>query len=322
MVSPMEACGEREVAGAAEVVLFEDRGSCLPGDMMVLFRCSPSDDPVLRLSTGRGALWFLGGRFAVPVAALPATVRFAGSSGGVDVLIADPPDPTPEPSPTSDPPATAEPTDRSEPLIYVRRDGVTERWLRLERGRKVHDPPVAWLIGDSILHGGREQVASSLVGWNLTLDAEVGRSSSAGVELAQQAAAEDADVVLVELGTNDPALEEFRSHLIATLAILRDVPLVLWQTVRVPDGSSTSAAVNQAIREVVPDQANAAIADWEAFVPDEAVRVDGIHPDPGFEGLEAELLAPLLTAWHDAIVGAGATGCVRTVVRVAKPSMA
>ena len=36
-------------------------------------------------------------------------------------------------------------------------------------------------------------------------------------------------------------------------------------------------AVNAAVRQVVATYPNVSIADWEAFVPDEAVQTDGIH---------------------------------------------
>ncbi|MDP9118786.1 MAG: hypothetical protein M3M93_00715, partial [Actinomycetota bacterium] len=60
---------------------------------------------------------------------------------------------------------------------------------------------------------------------------------------------------------------------------------------------------------------NVAIADWEAFVPEEAVQEDGIHPDEGFEHLESELLVPMLAEWRDALSAEGATSCARKVVR-------
>ena len=63
------------------------------------------------------------------------------------------------------------------------------------------------MIGDSILDGGRDAVEAGLADWSLTLDAEVGRSSSSGVALAQEAAEQDADAVVMELGTNDSSAD-------------------------------------------------------------------------------------------------------------------
>jgi hypothetical protein len=300
-------------------------GSCVPSDDMVLYRCAPAAVPVLRISSAKGPAVFLGGPFAVPVRTLPAHVRFAGTGDGTEVLIADPlppsPSPTPEsesssPSPalTQSPSVGVEPVE-PEPLVYVRQEGRTERWLRLEGRRALHDPPVAWVIGDSILDGGRDEVEAALADWSLTLDAEVGRSSSSGVELARTAVEQDADAVVVELGTNDASADVFRTHLVETLDILAGVPLVIWQTARGPEEDLSIPEVNAAIRDVVPTYPNVAIADWAAFVPDDAVQTDGIHPDEGFQGLEAELLAPMLSEWRDALQRDGATTCGRAVLR-------
>jgi lysophospholipase L1-like esterase len=142
-----------------------------------------------------------------------------------------------------------------------------------------------------------------------------GRPSSQGVPVAADAAEQGADVVLVELGTNDSAAAEFRGHLVETLDLLRDVPLVLWQTARGPEELTTIAQVNEAIREVVPRYPNAAVVDWEAFVPVEELMDDGIHPQDGSEGLESELLTPILETWRGAVSGEGATSCGMRVVR-------
>ena len=137
-----------------------------------------------------------------------------GAAHRVEVLIADPirsghsPTPTNSAGPSVE--GGSEPTPEPEPLLYVRNDGVTERWLRLEGRRGLHDPPVVWLIGDSILHGGRGAVEAGISDRSVTLDARVGRSSSSGVALVEEAVAGDADAVVVELGTNDFSPAPFR----------------------------------------------------------------------------------------------------------------
>jgi hypothetical protein len=210
---------------------------------------------------------------------------------------------------------SAGPPPDPEPLVFVREGGVTQRWLRLEGRRGLQEPPILWIIGDSIMDGGREDVETALSDWSLTIDAEVGRSSSTGVELAQAAVEQGADAVVVELGTNDTSADVFHGHLVETLDILRGVPFVIWQTARGPEEDSSIPEVTAVIRDVVPTYPNVAIADWAAFVPDEAVQTDGIHPDEGFQQLEAELLTPLLTEWRDALSREGATSCGRAVVR-------
>ena len=317
--SSSEACAAVDVNGAS-VQLFELDGSCLPGDVLVLYRCAPTAIPVLRVSSVDGAALFLGGPFAVPVSSLPAQVRFAGDAGGTEVLIADPlPPPTPSPAGSSSlaasPSVEGDPIVEPERLVYVREEGRTERWLRLEGRQRLHDPPIVWIIGDSIMDGGREEVEAALADWSLTLDAEVGRSSSSGVELAQAAVEQDADAVVIELGTNDTSSSVFRAHLVETRDTVAGVPLVIWQTARGPEDDLSIPEVNAAIREVAPTYPNVSIADWTAFVLDEAVQTDGIHPDEGFQGLEADLLVPILSEWRDALDRRGATTCGRDVVR-------
>ncbi len=317
--SRSEDCAAVEVSGAT-ALRFDVDGSCVSGDVLVLYRCAPAAVPVLRISSVDGPAVFLGGPFAVPVGALPAQVRFAGAAGGTEVLIADPLS-SPTPAPAGSPSLEASPSVEGDPVVeperrvYVREEGRTERWLRLEGRRALHDPPIAWIIGDSIMDGGREGVEEALADWSLTLDAEVGRSSSSGVELAQAAVEQDADAVVIELGTNDVSSEVFRAHLVEILDTLAGVPLVIWQTARGPVDDLSIHEVNAAIREIAPTYPNVSIADWTAFVPDEALQTDGIHPDEGFEHLEAELLVPMLSEWRDALERSGATTCARDVLR-------
>ncbi len=143
----------------------------------------------------------------------------------------------------------------------------------------------------------------------------MGRSSSSGVALAQEAAVQDADAVVVELGTNDSSAASFHGHLIETMNALTTVPLVIWQTAKGPEDATNIPAVNETIREIVPTYPNGAIADWEAFAPADALQEDGIHPGVGFEQLESELLLPMLTAWRAATSTEGATSCGKKVVR-------
>jgi hypothetical protein len=171
------------------------------------------------------------------------------------------------------------------------------------------------MIGDSILHGGRGAVEAGLSDRGVTLDAEVGRSSSSGVALVEEAVAGDADAVVVELGTNDFSPAPFRGYPIQSLDILASVPLVIWQTAEEAEGDESIRVVNGAIREIVPTYPNVAIADWEAFVPEEALQEDGMHPYEGSNGWSRSSWVPMLSAWRDTLIGRGATSCGRKVVR-------
>lgn len=131
----------------------------------------------------------------------------------------------------------------------------------------------------------------------------------------EEAVAGDADAVVVELGTNDFSPAPFRGYPIQSLDILASVPLVIWQTAEGAEGDESIRVVNGAIREIVPTYPNVAIADWEAFVPEEAFAGGRDPPLRGFERLESELLVPMLSAWRDTLIGRGATSCGRKVVR-------
>ena len=145
--SSSESCAAFEVNGAI-ALRFEVDGSCVPGDVLVLYRCAPTAVPVLRISSVDGPAVYLGGPFAVPVGTLPAQVRFAGAAGGTEVLIADPLPPLPTPTPAASsslavsPSVEGDPVVEPERLVYVREEGRTERWLRLEGRRTLHDPPI------------------------------------------------------------------------------------------------------------------------------------------------------------------------------------
>jgi hypothetical protein len=132
------------------------------------------------------------------------------------------------------------PAPEPERLVYVRQDGSTERWLRLQGRSILNDPPVVWAIGDSILGGGRDLVEAELADWSFTLDAEAGRSSSSAGALAEAAVEHDADALVIELGTNDSSRATFREHLIETLDVLEGVPLVIWHTARGPADDAPS----------------------------------------------------------------------------------
>ena len=131
--TPSGSACDAVTVGGATAQRFEVNGSCVPGDVMVLYRCAPADVPVLRISSAAGPAIFLGGPFAVPVRTLPAQVRFAGSGDGTEVLIADPLPPSPSPTPvTFDRLARVQPHAHSEVDDGV----VAQLLLSFDRGRR------------------------------------------------------------------------------------------------------------------------------------------------------------------------------------------
>ena len=59
-----------------------------------------------------------------------------------------------------------------------------------------------------------------------------------GSRSRKTAAEQDADAVVMELGTNDSSAAAFRGYLVETLDTLTTVPLVIWQTAKGPGGAT------------------------------------------------------------------------------------
>jgi lysophospholipase L1-like esterase len=282
-----EACEVKTEPGT-EITLFRaPDGTCIP-ELLIAYQCSGAA-PVIEATIGGRHRRFLGGRFAVQVHALPSGARLAGSAAGMSVFTVD----------------------LETPWLFVRSGSTLSRWLPLPKDVGRQEPPRAFLVGDSILLGAEAAVEAALPDWLLQFDDAVGRGSISGVALATEQAGLHADAVVVELGTNDEDPVAFRENLRQTLDVLRDVPLVVWQTAHGP--LDTIPGVNAAIRDELGRYPNTAIADWDAVAADDELSSDGIHPLPGSTGAIAELLAPFLRQWHEAASGPGTSTCGRDI---------
>ena len=112
----------------------------------MVYRCDPVDAGGRRRGRGAGRRRFLGGSYAVPVPAVPATALSEGVTPFGELFI-DPGDPS---------------------FLWVRSDGVTERWLEIPVQGKLADPPTAQMIGDLILDGERTEVVAKLPDWSVS----------------------------------------------------------------------------------------------------------------------------------------------------------
>jgi lysophospholipase L1-like esterase len=272
-----------ELAPPRTLILFRDDG-CIPASELFGFQCTPDDPPVIEIRAAGVTERFVGGRFALPMASLPIGAAPVGEGASMQVFtVAD--DPT---------------------LLYVGAgDGVT-RWLRLPR-RRVADPPTAYVIGDSIADGSSPFITEALAGWSIGFDTLIGRGTSSALTTAAAQGLERPDVVVVELGTNDPDPVAFRENAVAIMESLRRVPLVVWQTAHGP--LVNIPGVNIHIRGLMPEYPNTMIADWDLFVNDEELITDGVHPAPDHQDLMARLVAPILTRWLEVASGGGAASC-------------
>jgi hypothetical protein len=288
--SPSTGCGG--FAGPGRVTFKDDRGRCLPATTLESFQCDLNLPPVL--VRGRGTpreRRNLGGDYRVPVTSLPDGARLIGSQGGAKVYGL-----------------------ATEPSAIWVDDGVgLTRWLALPKnvpwaGRA----PSVFFIGDSITEGATPFLESALPDWTTGFDAVVGRGSVSGISPAQGQAATipPPDVVVVELGTNDSGPDAFRQNAQEILGALKDEPLVLWQTVHAP--SVVVPQINASIRHLAGAFPNTALADWHTFATADILGSDGVHPLSEHESAMADLIAPLLRGWREAVEGVGATSCIGT----------
>lgn len=289
-LSPGVGCGEYPGPGR---VTFEDgNGNCLSTTGLESFQCDLDLPPVLVRGMGTPReRRNLGGGYRVPVKALPDGARLIGSQGDTKVYELG-----------EDPSA-----------LWVD-DGVElTRWLALPSDITwVGRAPSVFFIGDSITDGAEPYLEAALPEWTIGFDAVVGRSSSGGVSPAeaQAVAVPPPDVVVVELGTNDAGPDAFRENALQILSTLQGEPLVLWQTVHAP--ADIVPEINGTIRRLVGAFPNAFIADWHTFAADDILGSDGVHPLADHEGAMADLVAPLLRSWREAVEGLGPTTCIGT----------
>jgi hypothetical protein len=284
------------------VVVERLRGAaaCLSAARALTYRCAPEFDPVITLGTDRAPDRYLGGRFALPLAALPeeATAIGVASIGRIWLVPGE---------------------DR--PAVVVQHGDAVERWLPLPPKASADPVPTAAVIGDSLMDGSREELAAALPDWDLAIDAEVGRSSSGAAAVAESWPEPVPPVVVVEIAVNDHDPLAVASNLQRVVAAVGDPLLLLWLTGHGPDPDTDR--VNQAIVDGLAGVDYGTVADWDALAPADALDSGGVHLLPDRQGELADVVAERLAAWRAAITGVGATGCagaVRSAVRRTFPS--
>jgi lysophospholipase L1-like esterase len=267
------------------LLLFRENG-CVPPGRLMGFRCAPEEPIVLEVGAGtKDVERFVGDRWATPVDTLPPDAVPIGEGGDMQVY-AVPGDPR---------------------MLYVGQGETVTRWLRLPR-RAVHEPPTAFVIGDSIADGAAPSIVSALPGWTIGFDAVIGRGTNTALTTAAEQGVARPDVVVVELGTNDASPTAFTQNALQIMDALNGVPLVVWQTVHSP--AEDVPLINETIRRVAAANPNTTIADWHSFVSDDMLVSDGVHPQSEHESAMADLVAPILKGWRDAVQGTGAAACL------------
>jgi hypothetical protein len=255
----------------------------------MVYRCDPSLPAVAVVDVGQGPRRFLGGSYAVKVSAPPSTALSEGVTPFGELFL-DPGDPS---------------------FLWVRSDGVTERWLALPVRSKVSSPPTVQMIGDSILDGGQTEVVAGLPGWTVTIDALIGRGSDGAAGVAESLPSPAANVVVIEIGVNDQDASATAANAQRIIAAQGGAHLLVWLTAHGPGPQVPS--INEAIWDAMGPLSNGAVLDWNNLVPLDALSSDGIHPDTGQQGVLASILDPYLKGWLDAVEGRGATVCQDTI---------
>jgi hypothetical protein len=278
------AIGPVGPGGAAEPIR-DPTGACPGAEHALLVRCAPDVPPAIVLDAGTSPRVFLGGAYAVAAAGRPAGLVEVGTTtaGRLWRSATDP------------------------RRLYVESSGTWWRWLLLAEPGDLSPTPTVAMIGDSILDGSREAVIEALPGWEVTVDAEVGRSSDTAAAIVEALPPPVPDVVVVQIGTNDHDPAAFAERADAMLTALRGADLVVWVNTRAPD--PTSDAVNRAIETAARSTPQTATADWASFVTAEELSSDGVHPALGNEHLLADLLAPMLDRWAGSVRG-GVLDCL------------
>ncbi|HJX07876.1 MAG TPA: hypothetical protein VJ736_07380 [Actinomycetota bacterium] len=270
-------------------VVHRPDGTCWPLDREMVYRCDPSMPAVAEVDVGEGVRRFLGGSYAVRVSAVPPTALSEGVTPFGELFV-DPSDPS---------------------FLWVRSDGVSERWLALPNRSKLADPPTVQMIGDSILDGGQTDVVAGLPDWTVTIDALIGRGSSGAAGVAEALPSPAADVVVIEIGVNDPDASITAANAERIISVQGGARLLVWLTAHGPEPQVP--AVNEAIWDAIGPLPNGAVLDWDRLVPLDALSSDGIHPDAGRQGVLASIVDPYLQGWLDAVEGQGATACQGTI---------
>ena len=268
-------------------------GSCVPPSNLLVYRCDPSLDPPVALTDVAGVRRrFLGGPYAVSVPAVPSDALSVGIAEIGRIW-----------------------TTRDNHRLFVEAGGRVERWLSLPPDGALSNPPTAFMIGDSILDGGQNDIVAHMSDWNVTVDAVIGRGSSGGITPAESLLAIP-DVVVVELGVNDVDAQSFAANAQRILAAVGGARLVVWVTAHGPQ--PVTDQVDRSIVAMMGSIPNGAILDWDRLVPPELLGSDGVHPITGQEGLLGSFVVPFLQTWRDAASGRGPTRCDRDVVNAAR----
>jgi hypothetical protein len=149
-------------------------------------------------------------------------------------------------------------------------------------------------VGDSVLLGTKAYLPTTLGGWDLRLDAEVGRTLPDGLDVLRENEAGLGQAAIICLGHNYGGGGRAYGYFAQILALLERVQRVV--VVTVAEFAPAQREVNTAIRALPGRYPNVVVADWDAVVEanPELLRDDRVHPTTAGEIALANLIAVLL----------------------------
>lgn len=166
-------------------------------------------------------------------------------------------------------------------------------------------------VGDSIMKGAAPQIdeAFRAAGYEVAVDADVNRSTLAGVDLVRFYTAMGADAVVVMLGANDAGNPEtFRNRVRSVVDAAQGAPLLMWMTI--PEVRDYYPAANQILREEMSARAGGSVLEWSPAAAVQGVTAgDGLHLTPtGIVTMTGFLVPSVVATINAAQVGTGGSG--------------
>jgi hypothetical protein len=161
------------------------------------------------------------------------------------------------------------------------------------------------VVGDSLEQGTGPHLQRELEGLEVTVDARRGRPSSEGVAVLRERLRPEHEVVVFDLGTNDPPSqpEVLAAGLTAARELAAGRCLVVASIQRPPLDGVPVDGLDGAVRDFVAATPSARLADWRAATTEPGVLApDGVHGTPEGYALRARLVADAVRACLDAAV--------------------
>lgn len=230
---------------------------------------------------------------AVDTAAAPAAVATAAASsvgpGSLDLLLTAPKVATT----TTAPPAPGETTTTTKPPAPYKTGP------RASSPVITPPPPLppgdgtVYAVGDSVLLGANNYLPQTVGGWDLRLDAKVGRHMSEGIDLIRENRGSIGQAAVILLGHNDGGGSSVYGQLDLIMSYLRKTQRVVFVTIK--EWQPGHATINRAIRALPKTYPNVVVADWAAVLDaNPQFLVDNVHPNSAGQIALANLIAIML----------------------------